>query len=190
MAMATQSPSVAAGTPAPEFNLPSTTGEMVSMADFAGRPALLVAFVCNHCPYVRHVESALARVAADYEGSGLATVAISANDVASYPDDDLDHLAEQARRAGFAFPYLYDASQEVAHAYGAVCTPDLFLFDADQRLAYRGEFDGSRPHQGIPATGASLRAAVDCVLAGEPVPEPHRPSIGCSIKWRETSSSQ
>lgn len=185
--MATQSPSVAIGTPAPEFNLRSTTGEMVSMENFAGRPALLVAFVCNHCPYVRHMESALARVAADYEGQGLATVAISANDVASYPDDDLDHLAEQVGRARFAFPYLYDETQEVAHAYGAVCTPDLFLFDADRRLAYRGEFDGSRPHQGVPVTGESLRAAVDYVLARQPVPEPHRPSIGCSIKWRDPS---
>ena len=182
--MATQSTLVALGTPAPAFNLRSISGEQVSIAEFAGRPALLVAFICNHCPYVRHVELELAHVAADYASAGLATVGISANDVGSYPDDDVDHLAEQARRAGFGFPYLYDESQEVARAYGAVCTPDLFLYRADRRLAYRGELDGSRPHNSVPVTGASLRAAIDHLLAGEAVPQPHRPSIGCSIKWR------
>jgi peroxiredoxin len=182
--MAAQSSLVALGTPAPSFQLRSTTGEDVSLEDFAARPALLVAFICNHCPYVRHVELALARVAADYEGRGLATVGISANDVVSHPDDDPTRLADQARRAGFTFPYLYDETQEVARAYGAVCTPDLFLYDAERRLAYRGELDGTRPG-GPPATGASLRAAIDHVLAGEAVPEPHRPSVGCSIKWKE-----
>jgi thiol-disulfide isomerase/thioredoxin len=145
---------------------------------------LVVAFICNHCPYVRHIESQLARVLADYRQRGVAAVGISANDADSYPDDDLQHLAEQATRAEFGFPYLYDETQDVARAYGAACTPDLFVFDADRRLAYRGEFDGSRPNSGVPVTGASLRAAIDRVLAGQPVPQPHRPSIGCSIKWR------
>jgi peroxiredoxin len=183
--MATQSPPVALGTAAPDFSLPSTTGETVSLGDLATRPALLVAFLCNHCPYVRHVERELARVAAEYAARGLATVGISANDVVNYPEDDLQHMAEQVKRAGFAFPYLYDETQTVARSYGAVCTPDLFLFDADRRLAYRGEFDSTRPNGGRDPNGEALRAAIDHVLAGEPVPEPHRPSVGCSIKWRD-----
>jgi peroxiredoxin len=182
--MATQSLPVSLGTPAPDFRLRSTTGAIVSMGDFAAHPVLVVAFICNHCPFVRHIESQLARVLADYQQAGVAAVGISANDVDSYPDDDLQHLAEQARRAEFGFPYLYDETQGVARAYGAACTPDLFVFDADRRLAYRGEFDGSRPNSGVPVTGASLRAAIDHVLAGQPVPQPHRPSVGCSIKWR------
>jgi peroxiredoxin len=182
--MATMSSTVEIGSPAPDFELPSTAGETVSLADFAGRPALLVAFICNHCPYVRHVEYELARVAAHYAGQGLAAVAISANDITTHPEDAPEHMAEQRTRAGFAFPYLYDESQDVARAYGAVCTPDLFLYDAERRLAYRGEFDGSRPQSGVPVTGESLRKAIDHVLAGEQVPGPHRPSVGCSIKWR------
>ncbi len=182
--MSTQSPPIALGTPAPDFRLRSTAGVTVSMDDFAAQPVLVVAFICNHCPYVRHIESQLAGVLRDDANRGVAAVGISANDVRSYPDDDVDHLAEQAQRARFGFPYLYDETQDVARAYGAVCTPDLFVFDAERRLAYRGEFDGSRPNGGVPVTGASLRAAIDCVLAGQPVPQPHRPSIGCSIKWR------
>jgi peroxiredoxin len=185
--MPSQSSPVTLGTPAPPFSLQSTSGAIVSLSDFAAQPVLVVAFICNHCPYVRHVESQLARVLADNQERGVAAVGISANDVDSYPDDDLAHLAEQAERAGFGFPYLYDETQEVAHAYGAVCTPDLFVFDADRRLAYRGEFDSSRPSSGVAATGESLRAAIDHVLAGQPVPPPHRPSVGCSIKWREPS---
>jgi peroxiredoxin len=183
--MPTTSSTVEIGSPAPDFELPSTAGETVSLTDFAGRPALLVAFICNHCPYVRHVESELARVAADYAGQGLATVAISANDITTHPEDAPEQMAQQRTRAGFAFPYLYDESQDVARAYGAVCTPDLFLYDAERRLAYRGEFDGSRPQSGVPVTGESLRKAIEHVLAGEEVPGPHRPSVGCSIKWRE-----
>jgi peroxiredoxin len=182
--MATQSLPVSLGTAAPDFRLGSTTGAMVSLGDFAAAPVLVVAFLCNHCPFVRHIESQLARVVADYQQAGVAAVGISANDVDSYPDDDLPRLAEQARRAGFGFPYLYDETQGVARAYGAACTPDLFVFDAGRRLAYRGEFDGSRPNRGVAVTGASLRAALDHVLAGQPVPPPHRPSVGCSIKWR------
>ncbi|MEX2625731.1 MAG: thioredoxin family protein [Ilumatobacteraceae bacterium] len=180
--MAAESPIVELGTPAPDFTLPATSGATVSLSDLTGTPALLVAFICNHCPYVQHMESELGRVAAAYDG--LATVGISANDVTSHPDDDLPRLAEQAERAGFTFPYLYDESQDVARAYGAACTPDLFLYDADRRLAYRGEFDPTRPNSGQPATGASLRTAIEHVLAGEPAPPPQRPSIGCSIKWR------
>ena len=181
--MPTQSSPVALGTPAPDFSLRSTTGATVALSDFAEQPVLVVAFICNHCPYVRHVESQLGRLLAEYRERGVAAVGISANDVDSYPDDDVPRLAEQAERAGFGFPYLYDETQEVARAYGAVCTPDLFVFDADRRLAYRGEFDSTRPNGGVAATGASLQAALDHVLAGQPVPPPHRPSVGCSIKW-------
>ncbi len=180
----TESPPMTLGTPAPDFSLPSTTGATVALSDFAAQPVLVVAFICNHCPYVRHIESQLGRVLADYQDRGVAAVGISANDVDGYPDDDVPHLAEQAERAGFGFPYLYDETQDVASSYGAVCTPDLFVFDADRRLAYRGEFDSSRPSSGAAATGESLRAALDHVLAGQPVPPPHRPSVGCSIKWR------
>ena len=171
-------------TTAPDFRLPSVTGGEVALSDLGGTPALLVAFLCNHCPYVRHVESALGRFAAEALPRGLTTVAISVNDIVSHPDDDPAHMAEQAARAGFGFPYLYDESQNVGRAYGAVCTPDLFLYDADRRLAYRGQFDDTRPGGGREATGDTLRAAVDLVLAGRPVPEPHPASVGCSIKWR------
>ena len=182
--MPTESPLMTLGTPAADFSLPSTTGATVALSDFAAQPVLVVAFICNHCPYVRHIESQLGRVLADYQDRGVAAVGISANDVDGYPDDDVPHLAEQAERAGFGFPYLYDENQDVARSYGAVCTPDLFVFDADRRLAYRGEFDSSRPSSGAAATGESLRSALDQVLAGQPVPPPHRPSVGCSIKWR------
>jgi peroxiredoxin len=183
--MAVSSLMVPLGTPAPDFALPPADGgELVSLGDFADAPALLVAFLCNHCPYVRHVESAFGQVTGEYAPRGLATIGISCNDVRSYPDDAPEHMVEQARRAGFGFPYLYDEDQAIARAYRAACTPDLFLYDEGRRLAYRGEFDGTRPSGGAPATGESLIAALDLVLAGRPVPEPHRPSAGCSIKWR------
>jgi peroxiredoxin len=183
--MAVTSFMVPLGTPAPDFALPAADGgDLVSLKDFADAPALLVAFLCNHCPYVRHVEEVFGRVTAEQARRGLATVGISCNDVQTYPDDAPEHMAEQARRAGFTFPYLYDEEQAAARAYRAACTPDLFLYDAQRRLAYRGEFDGSRPNSGQPVTGESLTAALDLVLAGRPVPEPHRPSAGCSIKWR------
>lgn len=181
------------GTPAPEFSLPRADGGGdVSLKDFADAPALLVAFLCNHCPYVKHVESGFGAFTREYAGKGLATVGICPNDVASYPDDAAPHLVAQARRAGFPFPYLVDESQQVSAAYRPACTPDFFLYaktslgsgaDEQPRLVYRGQFDGSRPSGGQPVTGASLRAAADLVLAGEPVPEPHDPSVGCSIKW-------
>jgi peroxiredoxin len=176
---------VPVGTPAPDFSLPPVDGGPdVSPATFADAPALLVVFLCNHCPYVRRVEKALGAVTAEYAAKGLATIGISSNDTAQYPDDDAAHMREQAERAGFTFPYLLDETQEVALAYRAACTPDFFLYDAGRRLAYRGEFDGARPRNDVPSDGASLRAAADHVLAGEPVPEPHKPSLGCGIKWK------
>ena len=141
-------------------------------------------FLFNHCPYVKHVESALGVFASEYAAKGLATVGICANDVTNYPDDDAPHLVEQAKRAGFTFPYLVDSDQQVALAYRAACTPDFFLYDAERKLAYRGQFDDTRPKTGQAPTGASLRAAAELVLAGKPVPEPHDPSTGCSIKWK------
>lgn len=182
--MAVNSLMVELGAPAPDFALPSvTTNETVSLGDFGQAPALLVVFLSNHCPYVRHVESQLGRFAADYAERGLATVAFSSNDVINYPEDAPERLVEQIERAGFTFPYLYDASQAAAQAYRAACTPDFFLYDASRKLAYRGQFDDSRPKSTVDVTGDSLRAAVDSVLDGKPVPEPHHPSIGCSIKW-------
>jgi peroxiredoxin len=172
------------GSPAPDFALPTIDGREVALADFTDAPALLVMFLCNHCPYVRHIESILGKVTREFMLRGLAVVGICSNDAASYPDDDAEHLAGQARRAGFDFPYLVDASQQVALAYRAACTPDFFLYDRERKLAYRGEFDDSRPRSGMPVTGEALEAAVEEVLAGKPVPEPHRPSIGCGIKWK------
>jgi peroxiredoxin len=174
------------GTAAPDFRLPRAGGggAAVALKDFAEDPALLVVFLSNHCPYVRHVESALGEFAREYATRGLATVGICANDVANYPDDAPARLVEQAQRASFDFPYLVDEDQQVALAYRAACTPDFFLYDSHRRLAYRGQFDDSRPSSGKPVTGASLRAAADLVFAGSPVPEPHYPSVGCSIKWK------
>lgn len=181
--MAVNSFMVPLGTPAPDFDLPSISGGRVSLSDLKGSPAVLVIFLSNHCPYVRRIEHGIGAFAADYRGR-VATVGICSNDVVNYPDDDVPHLIEQARRAGFDFPYLVDESQEVAKAYRAACTPDFFLYDADLRLAYRGEFDEARPGNDLPVTGASLRAAADAVLAGEAPPEPQRPSLGCGVKWR------
>jgi peroxiredoxin len=172
------------GTPAPDFDLPSVAGPRVKLADLTD-PALLVVFLCNHCPYVQHVESVLASVTTEYAGRGLSTVGIASNDTTAYPDDDVAGLAGQIERAGFTFPYLLDATQDVAKAYRAACTPDLFLYDGARRLAYRGAFDTSRPRNGVPVTGELLRDALERVLRGEPVPEPHQPSSGCGIKWRQ-----
>lgn len=171
------------GTPAPAFALPSLDGRILSPADFAGRP-LLVMFLSNHCPYVRHIERALGALIAEYSEQELAAVAISSNNVESHPDDDRPGLTEQVTRAGFTFPYLLDSTQEVAMAYHAACTPDLFLYDTGHLLAYRGEFDDSRPRNDSPVTGQALRGALDHVLAGKPVPEPQVPSMGCNIKWK------
>ncbi|MDZ7754257.1 MAG: thioredoxin family protein [Gammaproteobacteria bacterium] len=172
------------GTPAPDFKLPDTRGDTVSLADFADRPALLVMFICNHCPYVKHLRDGLAAFGREYQEKGLGIVAISANDITTHPDDSPEKMAEEAAAAGYTFPYLYDETQAVAQAYHAACTPDFFLFDGDHRLVYRGQFDDSRPGNGRPVTGADLRAAADAVLAGRPVPEGQIPSMGCNIKWR------
>lgn len=170
---------------APDFALPDViSGKTIRRDDFKGNKALLVLFICTHCPYVKHVEKGLAALGKDYAGKALGIVAISSNDVTTHPDDSPAGLKKQAETFGFVFPYLYDESQAVAHAYKAACTPDIFLFDADFRLAYRGQFDGSRPGNGIPVTGEDLRAAIDQVLTGQPVPGDQRPSIGCNIKWK------
>lgn len=181
----TESTMLSLGTEAPDFALTDVvTGKTVHRDDFKGKDALLVLFICTHCPYVKHVEHGLAQFGKDYAGKPLAIVAISSNDAATYPADNPEGLKNQAETVGFNFPYLYDETQEVARAYDAVCTPDIFLFDKNQKLVYRGQFDASRPNNGIPVTGADLRAAVDAVLAGKPVTADQKPSIGCNIKWK------
>ena len=182
--MALASHMIPLGTPAPEFALPALDGRTVVSADFAGAPALLVAFLCNHCPYVKHIEATLGPLVDKLTAEGLAAVGICSNDADRYPDDGAAGLADQVARAGFTFPYLIDASQDVAKAYRAACTPDFFLYDAERLLAWRGQFDDSRPSTGGPVTGDTLRTAVEHVLAGRPVPEPHAPSLGCGIKWK------
>ncbi|HWX21309.1 MAG TPA: thioredoxin family protein [Candidatus Binatia bacterium] len=172
------------GTQAPEFRLPATSGKTVSHADFKGASALVVVFMCNHCPFVKHVRTGLAQLARDYQSRGVAMVGISSNDVANYPEDSPAKMAAEAKSAGYIFPYLYDESQEVAKAYRAACTPDFYVFDKDQRLVYRGQLDDSRPGNGIPVTGKDLRAALEAVLAGKPVSATQKPSIGCNIKWK------
>lgn len=171
------------GTIAPAFSLPNVDGKQVSMADFKSASGVLVIFMCNHCPFVKHLRSALAAFSRECQDRGLAVVAISSNDVSSHPDDSPARMIEEHRSAGYSFPYLYDADQSVARAYKAACTPDFYLFDADQALVYRGQFDSSRPSNGQPVTGADLRAAVDALLAGKPPVQTQRPSIGCNIKW-------
>jgi len=175
---------LALGTPAPDFQLPDTQGKTVTLASFKDKPALLVMFICNHCPYVKHVRTGLAQLANDYQPRGVGMVAISANDVANYPEDSPAKMAEEAKAAGYTFPYLYDATQAVARAYRAACTPDFFLFDRGRRLVYRGQLDASRPGNGIPVTGKDLRAALDAVLAGKAPSLMQTPSMGCNIKWK------
>jgi peroxiredoxin len=172
------------GKPAAPFRLPDTEGRLVSLDDFDQSPALLVVFMCNHCPYVKHISAALAAFAREYRERGLAMVGINSNDAHSYPDDSPEAMREEVKRRAYVFPYLYDETQEVARAYGAACTPDFFLFDRDRRLVYRGQFDGARPRNDEPVTGADLRAAVDAVLAGETPAGSQIPSIGCNIKWK------
>lgn len=172
------------GTVAPDFELPDTNGELVSLADFKGAPALMVWFICNHCPYVKHIRSGLAQFARDYASKHVAIVAINSNDVANYPEDSPAKMKEEIKAAGYSFPYLYDETQDVAKAYHAACTPDIYLFDKGQKLIYRGQFDDSRPGNGAPVTGRDLRAALDAVLAGRPVSFAQKPSMGCNIKWK------
>jgi peroxiredoxin len=173
------------GTTAPDFALPDVvTGKTVRRDDFRGQKALLVIFICSHCPYVKHIEKGLAILGKDYRGKPVSIVAISSNDAVTHPADDPAGLKRQAETYGFVFPYLHDETQAVARAFKAACTPDFFLFDADLRLVYRGQFDSSRPSNGIPVTGEDLRAAIDAALAGKPPLEDQRPSIGCNIKWK------
>jgi peroxiredoxin len=173
------------GTRAPDFHLPEVTrGEMVSRDDFQDAAALLVMFICNHCPFVKHVRGELACLARDYQPRGVAVVAISSNDVERYPQDGPEAMRQEKQAAGYTFPYLFDETQEVARAYMAACTPDFFLFNREHTLVYRGQLDDSRPSNGIPVTGRDLRAALDAVLDGRPVPEDQRPSVGCNIKWK------
>jgi peroxiredoxin len=181
----TESTMLELGTIAPDFALTDVvSGKTIHRDDFRGKQALLVLFICAHCPYVKHIEKSLGKLGADYAGKPIGIVAISANDVATHPADSPSGLKQQAKDNGFVFPYLYDETQDVARAYKAACTPDIYLFDADFRLVYRGQYDSSRPGNGVPVTGEDLRAAVDTVLAGKPVPTNQRPSIGCNIKWK------
>ena len=171
-------------TQAPDFSLLNVDGQTVSLSDFKGQPGLLVIFMCNHCPFVKHVAPELARLAMDYMPRGIAVVGINSNDTSSHPEDSPEQMVAEAEERGYTFPYLYDETQEVAKAYRAACTPDFFLFDRDQRLVYRGQMDSSRPNSGIPVTGEDLRAALDAVSAGQAVSDDQKPSIGCNIKWK------
>lgn len=176
------------GTRAPGFSLPSTDGSTVALSDFVNAPALLVIFICNHCPFVQHIRNGLAAFGREYGERGLGMVAINSNDVVSHPEDHPERMKEEAAAVGYTFPYLFDETQEVAKEYRAACTPDFFLFDRNRELVYRGQFDDSRPGNDIPVTGSDLRAAVDALLAGEPVPAEQIPSIGCNIKWKVGSA--
>ncbi len=181
----TESTMLELGTAAPGFALTNAvTGETVRRDDFKGKDALLVMFICAHCPFVKHLEASLGKLGADYASKPIGIVAISSNDVTTHPADRPAGLKAQARAHGFTFPYLYDETQDVARAYSAACTPDFFLFDKDFKLVYRGQYDSSRPGNGAPVTGEDLRAAIETVLAGKPVSRDQRPSIGCNIKWR------
>lgn len=172
------------GTSAPDFRLPDPSGRMVARDDFQQAPALLVVFMCNHCPYVKHIREKLASFGREFQAKGLAIVGINSNDTNEYPEDSPEKMAEEIKTVGYTFPYLYDGSQRVAKAYRAACTPDFFLFDASRRLVYRGQFDDSRPGNAVAVTGKDLRAAVGAVLAGRLVSSPQKPSMGCNIKWK------
>ncbi len=180
----TPSTMLALGTPAPDFKLADTESKAVSLSDFSDKPALLVAFICNHCPYVKHVSKGLAELARDFQAKGCAVVCINSNDAHNYSEDSPKNMAREKKTSGYTFPYLYDETQEVAKAYRAACTPDFYLFDNERKLAYRGQMDGSRPGNGVPVTGGDLRKALDALLAGKPASEKQTPSMGCNIKWK------
>lgn len=175
------------GTKAPDFTLVNVDGSSVSLSQFSGAPALVVVFMCNHCPFVKHLADALAQFGHECQSLGVAVVGISSNEVSSFPADSPEQMVHEAELRGYPFPYLYDETQEVAMAYRAACTPDFYVFDKDQKLAYRGQFDSSRPHSDIPVTGEDLRRAVSAIIAGQPAPEPQIPSLGCNIKWKTGS---
>ena len=180
---ATPSSMLSLGTTAPDFSLKNVDGTTVSRDDFAGKP-LLVVFICNHCPFVKHIVDAFVERARDYQNSGVAVVTISSNDVDAHPEDDPEHMRAFAEEKGFSFPYLFDEDQSVARAYQAACTPDFFLFDASHSLYYRGQFDGARPGNDEAITGKDLTAAVNALVAGKEAPSPQKPSMGCNIKWK------
>jgi len=175
------------GTQAPDFSLVDTDGKTVSLSDFQGGRGLLVVFLCNHCPFVKHIADGLKRLADDYLARGVAVVGISSNDIVAHPDDSPENMRAEKAARGYAFPYLFDETQAVAKAYHAACTPDFFLFDGDHKLVYRGQMDDSRPKTDKPVTGADLRVAIDALLSGEPALEQQTPSLGCNIKWIEGS---
>lgn len=182
----TESNMLPIGTVAPSFALPDTVSDQeVSLSDVAGENATVVMFICNHCPYVIHVNEEIIRVVNDYQSKGVGFVGISSNDVENYPQDGPDKMKAHAQAVGYNFPYLYDASQEVAKAYDAACTPDFYVFDGEKKLAYRGRLDSSRPNSGQPLTGTDLRAALDAILGGEAVTDKQYPSAGCNIKWKK-----
>ncbi len=178
------------GTQAPDFSLINVDSQTVSLSDFSGKPALLVMFICNHCPFVKHIADELSALGREYQSRGAGVVAISSNDSTKYPEDSPEQMVHEAENRGYVFPYLFDEEQEVAKAYHAACTPDFYIFDGDQKLVYRGQLDDSRPGNEIPVTGSDLRAALDAVLAGQPVAEQQTPSIGCNIKWVETQEPE
>jgi peroxiredoxin len=172
------------GSQAPDFNLPDSAGNMVSISDFKDTPALLVVFMCNHCPYVKHVRPVMVPLVKEYQKKGVAVIAINSNDSESYPDDSPEKMRKDQKEHNYSFPYLIDESQRVAKAFRAACTPDIFLFDKDKKLAYRGQMDGSRPGNNVPITGQDLRHAMDAVLEGRSIDENQKPSMGCNIKWK------
>ena len=174
------------GTKAPDFTLPDTvSGKTISLSEAKSDKATVIMFICNHCPFVKHVNEELVRLANDYIALGISFVAISSNDVENYPEDSPEKMKENAQRLGYPFPYLYDERQEVAKAYKAACTPDFYIFDKAMKLVYRGQLDGARPGNGVPVTGEDIRVALDNILAGKPVSTEQRPSLGCNIKWNE-----
>ena len=181
----TPSTMVRLGTKAPDFTLPDTvSGKSLSLTNIEGETATMIMFICNHCPFVKHVNTELVRLADDYKNKGIGFVAISSNDVINHPDDAPGLMTQVAKRLKYPFPYLYDESQETAKAYDAACTPDFFIYDKDLQLFYRGQLDDSRPGNEIPVTGKDIRQALDCIINNEPVPQEQRPSIGCNIKWK------
>jgi len=182
---ATESTMLPLGTTAPDFSLPDTvSGKEIALSAVQSDQATVVMFLCNHCPFVKHVNPELVRLANDYQPRGVSFLAISSNDVENYPQDSPELMKEAAGQLGYSFPYLYDEDQSVARAYQAACTPDFFIFDPQMRLVYRGQLDSSRPGNDVPVTGENIRAALDAIMAGEPVVEKQRPSIGCNIKWK------
>lgn len=185
--MATQSTMLDLGTPAPDFRLTSFDGKTHALDDFRDARGLVVAFICSHCPFVKHLRDELGRFASEYQAKGIAVVAINSNDIEAYPQDGPEGMAAEARSAGYTFPYLLDETQDIARVYKAACTPDFYLFDQQRKLVYRGQFDDSRPGKGTP-TGADLRAACDALLSGANIPSEQQPSIGCSIKWKKSAA--